>query len=178
MVEYRGKLKSLFGLGIAIGVLTAIVSGILITVGVKGITVIVSILILFLISFLYKGMIVKIKVDKEKIVIYKPLSKKTIRFSNIAFCMVHGINETESILYAFVKKRIGNTTGVKGIKQKLSFEEVVKIINKSHENVDLDINFNMSEKIPVSLVENTEELKSNILTTLGGHQKKILNNFV
>ena len=108
--------------------------------------------------------------------IYKPLGAKKIRFANIAFCMIHGIDETDSIVYAFVKKKRGNRTGVKGIKQDLSFEEVVRAINKAHENIDVDMNFNMAERIPVSLVENTEELKQEILHTLGGHQKKILNN--
>ncbi|OGO76694.1 MAG: hypothetical protein A2Y23_10910 [Clostridiales bacterium GWB2_37_7] len=178
MKSYSGKSKSLAGLGIAIVVLTAIILGILIKVGVTGIVVVVSALLALVISFLYKGMIVKIKVDKEKVVIYKPLSKKTIKFCNIAFCMVHGIDETNSIIYAFVKKKFGSKTGVKGIKQTISFEEVVKIISKTDEYNDLDINFNMSEKIPVSLVENTEELKRDILTTLSGYQNKIINNIL
>ncbi|MDF2840210.1 MAG: hypothetical protein K0Q99_982 [Clostridia bacterium] len=176
MSTYKGKSKSLYGLGIAIGILTAIILGMLIIVGVKGITLIVTALVALIISFLYKGMIVKIVVDKEKIMIYKPLGKKTIQFSNVAFCMVHGIDETDSIIYAFVKKKFGKEAGVKGIKQNISFDEVVRIINKSGDNLDLDINFNMADRIPVSLVENTEELKSEILTMLGGHQKKILNN--
>jgi hypothetical protein len=121
-------------------------------------------------------MVLKITVDSEKVQIYKPLGRKTIKFSNIAFCMVHGIDETDSIIYAFVKRKIGKKTGVKGIKQNVSFEEVVKIINRSSENIDLDINFNMAERITVSLVQNSEELKNEILTTLGGHQKRILNN--
>lgn len=176
MKEYKGKSKLLTGLGIAVGALTASILGMLIIVGFKGIVIVISAIIALIISFLYKGMIVKIVVDKEQIMIYKPLSRKTIKFSNIAFCMVHGIDETDSIIYAFVKKRIGNRTGVKGIKQEISFEEAVRIINKSDEHVDLDINFNMADKIPVSLVEDTEALKCEILTILGGHQKKILNN--
>lgn len=176
MKEYKGKSKMLTGLGIAIGVLGAVILGILIISGVRAIPIGISAFLAFIISFLYKGMIIKITVDKEKVIIHKPLSKKVIKFSNIAFCMVHGIDETDSILYAFVKKKFGKTTTVKGIKQKISFEEVVKIINKSNENIDLDINFNMAQKIPVSLVENTEELKNEIFTTLGGCQKKVLNS--
>lgn len=176
MKTYQGKSKSLNGLGIAIVIMTAAIAGMLILIGINGITIVISAFTALIISFLYKGMILKITVDKEQVVIYKPLGRKIIKFTNIAFCMVHGINETDSIIYAFVKKKSGNKTRVKGIKQDISFEEVVKIINKSSEHVDLDINFNMAEKIPVSLVLNTEELKSEILTILGGHQKRILNN--
>jgi len=176
MKTYQGKSKSLSGLGIAIGVIAAFILGLLIIVGVSAITIVVTLFAALIISFLYKGMILKITVDKEKVVIYKPLGKKTILFANIAFCMVHGINDSESIIYAFVKKKAGKKTRVKGIKQDISFEEVVKIINRSHENIDLDINFNMAERIPVSLVQDTETLKNDILDTLGGHQKRILNN--
>lgn len=176
MTEYQGKTKSIMGLGITIGVLSAIILFILIIVGVRGLTIVIAVLFALLISFLYKGMVLKITVDKEKILIYKPLGKKTIKFSNIAFCMVYGIDETESIIYAFVKKRIGHKTGVKGVRQKLSFEEIVMKINSSYENVDLDINFNLADKIPVSLVQKSEALKNEILTTLSSHQKRILNN--
>ncbi|HYE09907.1 MAG TPA: hypothetical protein VEF53_06995 [Patescibacteria group bacterium] len=176
MKEYQGKSKALMGLGIAIVVLGAIILGILIIVGLNWVTGLIIAFIAFIISFLYKGMVLRITVDSEKVQIYKPLGRKTIKFSNIAFCMVHGIDETDSIIYAFVKRKIGKKTGVKGIKQNVSFEEVVKIINRSSENIDLDINFNMAERITVSLVQNSEELKNEILTTLGGHQKRILNN--
>ena len=176
MKEYQGKPKALMGLGIAIGVLGAIILGTFIIVGVNGITVIMAAFFALIISFLYKGMVLKITVDNEKIQILKPLGKKTIKFANIAFCMVHGIDKNDSIIYAFVKKKVGNKTGVKGIKQKISFEEAVKIINKSEDNIDFDINFSMAEKITVSFVQNSDELKNEILTTLGGHQKRILNN--
>lgn len=176
MKEYPGKPKALMGLGIAIGVMGAIILGTFIIVGINGITIVMAAFLALIISFLYKGMVLKITIDNEKIQIFKPLGKKTIQFSNIAFCMVHGIDETDSIIYAFVKKKMGNKTGVKGIKQKISFDEAVKIINKSEENIDFDINFNMAEKITVSLVEKSDELKIEILKTLGGHQKRILNN--
>ena len=175
MKVYQGKSKSLLTLSIIIGIFAAIIVVMLVLVGVKPLTVLFSVIFAFAIHFCYKGMILRIAVDEEKVVISRPLGKKTIRFADIAFCMVHGIDETESIIYAFVKKRMGNRIGVKGIKQQLTFEEVVRIINKSQENIDLDINFNMAQRIPVSLVENTEELKNRILQTLGGHQKKILN---
>jgi hypothetical protein len=175
MKEYHGRSKTLIGLGIANIVLLAIIIGVLIIVGVKALTVVISLFIAWVISFLYKGMVVKIAVDKEKVMIYKPLGKKTIRFADIAFCMIHGIDETSSIMYAFVKKRRGRKIGVRGIKQDLSFEEVVKKINKSDDNFDLDINFNMAEKIPVSFVVGSEELKSEIMDKLGGYQKQFLN---
>lgn len=176
MKEYQGKPKALMGLGIAIGVLGAIILGTFIIVGVNGITLVMAAFLALIISFLYKGMVLKIIVDNEKVQIFKPLGKKTIKYSNIAFCMVHGIDETDSIIYAFVKKKVGNKTGVRGIKQKISFEEAVKVINKSEGSIDFDINFNMAEKITVSLVQNGDELKNEILCTLGGHQKRILNN--
>ena len=90
--------------------------------------------------------------------------------------MVHGIDETDSIIYAFMKKKVGKKTGVKGIKQKISFEDAVKVINESEGTIDFDINFNMAEKITVSLVQNSDELKNEVLVTLGGHQKRILND--
>lgn len=176
MKEYQGKPKALLGLGIAIGVMSAIILGTFIIVGPNIFTILLAAFLALIISFLYKGMVLKIIIDNEKIQILKPLGRKTIKFSNIAFCMVHGIDETDSIIYAFVKKKIGKETGVKGIKQKISFEEAVKIINKSEDSIDFDINFNMAEKITVSFVQNSDELKNEILTTLGGHQKRILNN--
>jgi hypothetical protein len=176
MKEYQGKPKALMGLGIAIGVLGAIILGTFIIVGANGITIVMAAFLALIISFLYKGMVLKITVDDEKVQILKPLGRKTIKFSNIAFCMVHGIDETDSIIYAFVKKKIGKKTGVKGIKQKISFEDAVKIINKSEGTLDFDINFNMAEKITVSLVQNSDELKNEILVALGGHQKRILND--
>lgn len=176
MKEYQGKPKALLGLGIAIGVMSAIILGTFIIVGPNIFTILLAAFLALIISFLYKGMVLKIIIDNEKIQILKPLGRKTIKFSNIAFCMVHGIDETDSIIYAFVKKKIGKETGVKGIKQKISFEEAVKIINKSEDSIDFDINFNMAEKITVSFVQNSDELKNEILTTLGGHQKRILSN--
>lgn len=176
MKEYKGKHKTILGLGIAIGILGAAALTTLLIYGANWITILISGFVAFIISFLYKGLILKITIDQDSIKIYKPLSIKNIKFKNIAFCMIHGINETDSIIYAFVKMRRGKTTKVRGIKQDISFEEAVRTINRAHENLDLDINFNMAEKIPVSLVEDTEDLKNEILTTLGGHQKKILNN--
>lgn len=171
MKEYKGKSKSILGLGIAIVVLMGIIAAMLAYFGVRGLTIVFTVLIALIVNLLYKGMILKILVDQDKVAIYKPLGKKTIRFENVAFCMVHGIDETESIMYAFVKKG----KGVRGVKQNLSYQEIVKRINQSDENLDLDINFSMAEKIPVSFVENSEELKTKILDAIGGHQKNILN---
>ena len=173
MKEYHGKSKALRGLGTAIIILLAGVLALFLISGVNAITIIIAALLALIMNFLYKGMVVKIAVDKDQIIIQKPLTQKVIKFSNIAFCIIHGIDETDSIIYAFVKKRAGT---VKGIKQNLPFEEVVKIINKSEDNINLDINFNMSEKIPVSLVSDSDELKDLILAILGGHQKRIINN--
>ena len=176
MKEYQGKPKAFMGLGIAIGVLSAIILGTFIIVGPKVVTIGLAAFLALIISFLYKGMVLKITIDDEKIQILKPLGKKTIKFANIAFCMVHGIDETDSIIYAFMKKKVGKKTGVKGIKQKMSFEDAVKVINESEGTIDFDINFNMAEKITVSLVQNSDELKNEVLVTLGGHQKRILND--
>jgi hypothetical protein len=174
--EYKGKSKTLSGLGIAIAALTIIILAILLTVGFSGLPAVFVALIALVISFLYKGMIIKITLDNDKVTVYRPLGRKSIRFSDIAFCMVHGIDETDSIIYAFIKKRTGGTNRVRGVKQNLSFEEVIKAVNKSEGNIDFDINFNMAEKIPVSFVENAEDLKKGILETLGGHQKRILKD--
>lgn len=173
MKEYHGKSKALRGLGTAIIILLAGVLALFLISGVNGTNIIVAALLFLIMNFLYKGMVLKITVDKDQIIIQKPLTQKVIRFSNIAFCIVHGIDETDSIIYAFIKKRDGT---VKGIKQRISFEEVVKIINRSENNIDLDINFNMADRIPVSLVSEADELKDRILTTLGGHQKRMLNH--
>lgn len=173
MKEYHGKSKALTGLGIAIILMLAGILALFLISGINGITIAVAAFLALIMNFLYKGMVVKISVNQDQIVIQKPLTQKVIRFSNIAFCIVHGIDETDSIIYAFVKKRAGT---VKGIKQKIPFEEIVKIINRSENSVDLDINFNMADKIPVSLVTEADELKNVILDTLGGHQKRIINN--
>ena len=52
MKEYKGKSNAVLGLGIAVGILAAIVLGTLIIVGVTWVTILISAFLLFIISFL------------------------------------------------------------------------------------------------------------------------------
>ena len=174
MEKFYGRPDSIKKLGISftISVLLALVSYIFITNGILKI-----VLLLIFISFawqFYKGLILFITVDEQKIRIYKPFNIRTIKFDDIAFCAVHGIDEDTTLLYAFTRKRRFKGDKVSGIKSKKSFDEVVKLISEDEGNTDLNINFNMASKILISFVQQSDILRDKILATVDEtHRKKI-----
>ena len=171
MERFKGKPDSLKKLGVffTISVLIALLSYISISNAILK-----AVLLVFFITFawqFYKGLILSITLDKQKIRIYKPFNVRTIKFDDIAFCAVHGIDEDTMLMYAFTRKRGLKGDRVRGIKSKKSFDEIVKLIAEDEGNTDLDINFNMASKIQVSFVEHSDILKCKILDTV--HERHI-----
>ncbi|SHI81790.1 hypothetical protein [Lutispora thermophila] len=124
----------------------------------------------------YGGMILKITMDEKKVVIRRPLSWKTLKLSQIAFCAVHDIGEGKSTLFVFVKYKWGNDYRIKGVKSTMSYDEIIKALKKGGRIQDLKVNFNKAVKVPVSLVENGDELKERILDCVEGHHFNAVNN--
>lgn len=173
MEKFSGKLDSLKKLGIIfiISVLLAFVSFIF----VPNFILKTVLLIIFITAAwqAYKGLIIAITVDEQKIKIYKPFNIKTIKFEDIAFCAVHGIDDDTTLLYAFTRKRYGKEDRVRGIKSNKSFDEIIKLISEDEGNTDLNINFNMASKVLISFVKNGDTLKDKILATVNERHKKI-----
>lgn len=174
MEKFKGKPNSLKKLGIIfiISTLLALVS----LIFIPNIILKTILLIIFIVTGwqVYKGLIFAIAVDDQKIKIYKPFGIKTIKFDNIAFCAVHGIDDDTTLLYAFTRKKCRTGDRVRGIKSNKSFDEIVKIISADEGNTDLNINFNMASKILISFVENGDILKDKILATVNERHKKII----
>lgn len=114
----------------------------------------------------YNGMIVSISMDDKKVVIRRPLSFQTINLSQAAFCAVHDVGEGKSLLFVFIRQRWGKGHRIKGIKSRLSYEEVIDALSKGGRVQDLKVNFNRAVKVPVSMVENGDELKERILDSI------------
>lgn len=173
MEKFNGKPDSLKKLGIIfiISVLLAFVSYIFVPNFILKI-----VLLIFCITAAwqaYKGLIIAITVDDQKIKIYKPFNMRTIKFDDIAFCAVHGIDDDTTLLYAFTRKRHSKGDRVRGIKSNKSFDEIVKIISEDDGNTELNINFNMASKVLISFVQNGDTLRDKILATVNERHKKI-----
>ncbi|MBU3190505.1 hypothetical protein K9O30_12015 [Clostridium bowmanii] len=174
MEKFNGKPNSLKKLGIIfiVSTLLALVS----LIFIPNIILKIILLIIFIVTAwqVYKGIIFSIAVDDQKIRIYKPFGIRTIKFDNIAFCAVHGIDDDTTLLYAFIRQKHLKGDRVRGIKSNKSFDEIVKIISEDNGNTDLNINFNMASKILISFVENGDILKDKILATVNERHKKII----
>jgi hypothetical protein len=174
MEKFNGKPDSIKKLGIffATSTLLALVS--LMFIPNFALKTILLITFSYAAFAFYKGLILSITVDNQKIKIYKPFGIRIIKFDNIAFCAVHGIDEDTSLLYAFTRKKNGKGDRVRGIKSKKSFDEIVKIISEDEGNTDLNINFNMASKILISFVQNGDRLRDKILSAVNERHKKII----
>lgn len=174
MEKFKGKPDSLKKLGIffTISTLLACISLLFIS------NVILKTILIITFTFaaweFYKGLILSITVDDQRIRVYKPFNISTIKFDNIAFCAVHGIDEDTSLLYAFTRKKNSKGDRVKGIKSNKSFDEIVRIISKDQGDTELNINFNMSSKVCISFVKDGDILRDKILATVNERHKKIL----
>ncbi|MCB2289278.1 hypothetical protein LGK97_05810 [Clostridium sp. CS001] len=172
MEKFNGKPDSLKKLGVSFTVsfLLAIVSYMFIPN-----VVLKTVLLVFFITCawqFYKGLILSITVDDQKIKICKPFNIRTIKFDDIAFCAVHGIDDDTTLLYAFTRQRRFKGDKISGIKSKKSFDEIVKIISEDDGNTDLNINFNMASKILISFVQQGDLLKDKILANVNERHKK------
>lgn len=117
----------------------------------------------------YKGMVSKISMDENKIIISRPLSREIIDISHIAFCAVHDIGEGKSTLYVFLRKKKGESYKIKGIKSQKSYEEIMEALSKGGRPEGIQVNFNKAAKVPVALVENGDELEEKILDSVDMH---------
>lgn len=138
--------------------------------------VFVAVILLIPLPMLYSGMILQISIDDEKIIIYRPLSINIIKLKNIAFCMINGLEDNKFLIYAFLKRRKGGVLSIKGIKQNIPYEEIIRRMSDRKSDFDFDINFGKAAKIPVSFVENGEELKDKILSAINAQHERILEN--
>lgn len=175
MTEYKGRRDAIRG---PLAVLAAIIAviGIIYMFMPKGFLAYFFIgLLLLFVPVIYSGLVLKITADDKKVVVVRPLTRVTVKYEDVALCAVHCIEEGRYLIYAFVKQRYRGGYAVRGIRPKLSFEEIVKIANKN-ENVDLDINFNRAKKIPVSFVEDGEKLKDRFLMEVGKHHVRIMDD--
>ncbi|MGH4118038.1 hypothetical protein [Clostridium sp.] len=172
MEKFAGKRDSIIKLGsiFTISTLLAIVSYLYIS---NVVLKIIMLMIFIICAYnVYKGLILSITVDDQKIKIYKPFGIQTIKFDNIAFCAVHGIDDDTTLLYAFTRKKGLKGDRVSGIKSKKSFNEIVKIISQDEGNTDLNINFNFASKVLISFVENGDALRDKILTKVNERHKE------
>ena len=120
----------------------------------------------------YQGMIISISIDENEVVIRRPISWQTLKLSNVAFTAVHEIGEGKSVLFVFTKQKWGSSYRIKGIRSKLTFEESMEALSKGGRIQDFKVNFSLATKIPVSMVENGEELKERILDSVDAHHCK------
>lgn len=173
MTEYRGRREAIRGPSIIISVLIASIALIYFFAPHGFWAYFFIILLLLFIPIAYSGLILKITINEKKIIVVRPLTRVTIKFEHVALCAVHCVENGKYLIYAFVKQRYRQGYTVKGIKPKLPFDEVVKMSSKG-ECLDLNVNFNRAKRIPVSFVENGEELKDRFLMEVGKHHIKIM----
>ena len=133
------------------------------------------VLVLPFLSFAYSGFILKITIDDNFIRIYRPGLTQSIAIGDIAFCAIHDLADGKSLVYCFTRKRWFGRDGVTGIKSKQGFDSIVMMLMDDNGNfeTDLDINFHRAKKIPVSFVEDGDQLKNLILKAVDlSHVKK------
>lgn len=175
MTEYKGRWEAIKGPLVVLSILMAIVLILYLFVPKGFFTYFFIVLLLMFVPLLYSGLVLKIAISEKRLVVVRPLTRTTVKFEDVALCAVHCVDEGKYLIYAFVKQRYRKGYTVKGIKPKLPFDEVVKM-SLQNEDFDLDINFNRAKKIPVSFVENCEELKDRFLMEVGKYHVRIIDD--
>lgn len=175
MTKYKGRWDAIKGPLLIFTVMMALILTIYFLIPKGFLTYFFIVLLLFFTPLTYSGLILSINIDDKKLVVVRPFSRMTVKFENVALCAVHCIEEGKYLIYAFVKMKDFKGYTVKGVKPRLAFEEVIKISSRD-ENIDLDVNFNRAKKIPVSFVENGEELKDRFLMEVGKHHAGIMDD--
>lgn len=163
MTVYPGKKGNLRGTSLVVLTITAIILSIFFFTKRGIFAWFIMICLAFLIPLVYKGMILKITLYDDRIVIRRPLSWQTIKIADIAFCAVHDIGEGNFTLYSFMKVKKKDDIKIIGIKSDKPYDEVMKTMKKGGKLDGVQINFNKADKIPIALVENSSELKEKIL---------------
>ncbi|NLN49611.1 MAG: hypothetical protein GX154_11130 [Clostridiales bacterium] len=163
MTIYPGKKGNLKGTSLVVLTIIAIILSIFFFTKRGVFAWFIMICLAFLIPLVYKGMILKITLYDNRIVILRPISRQTIKIADIAFCAVHDIGEGNFTLYSFMKNKKNGDVKITGIKSDKSYDEVLKTMKKGGKLEGIQINFNKADKIPIALVENSDELKEKIL---------------
>lgn len=171
---YKGMKNSIKGPIIAVIIISALIFGNFYLLKISFASVLIGLLLLLLWTFAYSGIVLRITIDEGRIVVVRPITRIKVNIDDIVFCAVHGIDDNSSLIYTFMKRKIKGIISVKGIKPIKPYEEIVKIISDEQAKTELDVNFNMAAKIPVSFVEDGEELKATILAEVNKNQNKIL----
>jgi hypothetical protein len=174
MTVYKGRWDAIKGPLVVLGILMFLVLIIYLAFQPSFLKYFFIVLLLLFVPITYSGIVMKITIDDKKLVVVRPLTRVTVRFEDVALCAVHGIEEGKYLIYAFVKEKRRGTDTVRGIKPKLPFTEVVKMAEGKDDNISLDINFNRAKKLPVSFVENGEELKDKFIMEVGKYHVKII----
>lgn len=175
MTKYKGRWDAIKGPLLVFSIMIVMILIIYFFIPKGFFTYFFIVLLLLFIPLTYSGLILNIIVDDKKLVVVRPLTRTTVKYEDVALCAVHCIEEGKYLIYAFVKQRYRKGYTVKGVKPRLPFEEVVKMASKN-ENINLDINFSRAKKIPVSFVENCEELKDRFLMEVGKYHVKIMDD--
>lgn len=172
MTEYKGRWEAIRGPLIMLSILIALAAIIYFFIPHGFWAYFFIVLFLIFVPFAYNGIILKITIDEKKLVVVRPLARIPVKFEDVALCAVHCIEEGKHIIYAFVKQTYRGGYTVKGIRPKLPFDEVVKMASED-ENIDLNINFNMAKKIPVSFVHGGVELKDRFIMEVDKYHVKV-----
>jgi len=175
VTEYKGRWDAIKGPLVVLSIMVALIAIIYLFMPKGFFAYFFIALILLFVPLVYSGLVLKILMDEKKLVVIRPFTRVTVKFEDVALCAVHCIDEGKYLIYAFVKKRYRKGYTVKGIKPRLSFEEVIRITAKD-ENINLDINFNLAKKIPVSFVDGGEELKDRFMLEVGKHHVRIMDD--
>lgn len=174
MTVYKGRWEAIRGPLAVLGILIALALIIYLFLPHGFFSYFFIALLLLFVPLAYSGLILKITIDDKKLVVVRPLTRVTVRFEDVALCAVHAIEEGKHLIYAFVKQKHRGIYTVKGVRPKLPFEEIVRMATREEDYVDLDVNFSRAKKLPVSFVENGEELKDRFLMEVGKHHVKIM----
>ncbi len=175
VTEYKGRWDAIKGPLVVLSVIIAIVLVIWFFIQKGFLAYFFIALLLLFVPLTYSGLVLKIKINEERLIIIRPFTRVTVKFEDVALCAVHCIDEGKYLIYAFVKQRYRRGYTVKGIKPRLPFDEVVKMASRE-DDINLDINFNRAKKIPVSFVENGEELKDRFMMEVGKYHVKIMDD--
>ncbi len=169
MTSYKGKAGNLRGTLLVTLTIIAIIGSIFYFTKRGVFAWFLMICLALLISLVYKGMVLKISVDDNRIIISRPLSRQVIKLKDVAFCAVHDIGEGECTLYTFIRRNQGKNIGITGVKSEKPYEEIMETLRKGGKLEGVQINFNKASKIPIALVENNNELKEKILDHVDIH---------
>lgn len=175
VTKYKGRWDAIRGPLLVLLVMVAMILTIYFFIPKGFFTYFFIVLLLLFIPLVYSGLILSISIDDKKLVIVRPFTRTTVIYANVALCAVHCIEEGKYLIYAFVRKRDFKGYTVRGVKPRLSFEDVVRI-SAGEDSADLNLNFNRARKIPVSFVENGEDLKDRFMLEVGKHHVKIMDD--